>query len=232
MGGKAQANSIIIKYLKDKGIKNIEGMVITHFDNDHSGGAADIMKNFTVKNVYLNSFNDKTMTSVDIYKTIKDKQIPAKIPNYDIYNENNLKITTLISTEKADNEKSIITILKYNDFEMLFMGDAGIKAYKSLETLIPQNIEIFKVGHHGGSHVVNEEMLARLNPDVSIISTGANSFGHPNRRTLDILRNTDIYRTDRHNSIKAIVKGSEYRIYLYNPQKHKYELSQKYNTKS
>ncbi len=61
-GSKAQANSIIIKYLKDRGIKNIEGMIITHFDNDHSGGAVDIMNNLKVKKVYINSFKDKTMT--------------------------------------------------------------------------------------------------------------------------------------------------------------------------
>ena len=35
MGGKSQAEIIVLKYLKDKGIKNLEGMIITHFDNDH-----------------------------------------------------------------------------------------------------------------------------------------------------------------------------------------------------
>lgn len=230
-GGKAQANSIIIKYMKDKGIKNIEGLIITHFDNDHSGGAADIMKNVNVKNVYVNSFDDKTMTSVDIYKTINAKKISAKIPTGNIHKENNLVINTYISKSKADNEKSIITLLTYNDFNMLFMGDAGVVAFDDIKKNLPHNIEVLKVGHHGGAKVVNKEMLDYINPEVSIISTGPNAFGHPNRRTLDILRNTTIYRTDRHNSIKIKTGGEKYSLYTYLPERNKYVLSNKFTAK-
>ena len=52
-----------IKYLKDKGIKNLEGMIITHFDNDHSGGAVDLYNNLKIKSTYINSFNDTSFTS-------------------------------------------------------------------------------------------------------------------------------------------------------------------------
>lgn len=231
MGGKAQANSIIIKYLKDKGIKNIEGMIITHFDNDHSGGAADIMKNFHIKQIYLNNFNDTSMTSKNIFKTIKENKIPAIIPEGRIYKEPDLDIKAIISKQNEDNDKSIITLLKYKNFDMIFMGDAGIKAFSDLKEFIPNDIEVFKVGHHGGPKVVNEEMMTYLNSDVSIISTGPNSFGHPNKRTIDILRNTDIYRTDRHNSIKIESDGNLYNVYSYNPSRHKYEFSKKYTTK-
>ena len=228
-GGKAQANSIIIKYLKDKGIKDIEGMVITHFDNDHSGGAEDIMKNINVKNVYINSYSDKTMTSVNIFKTIKENKIPSKIPDRDIYSETDLTIKTYIASKKEDNDKSIITLLSYKDFDMIFMGDAGIGAFNELKREIPHhNIEVLKVGHHGGMNVANIDMLDYMNTKVSIISTGPNSFGHPNRTTVDILRNTDIYRTDRHNSIKILSDGNKYSVFLYNPQLHKYLISKKY----
>ena len=230
-GGKAQANSIIIKYLKDKGIKDIEGMIITHFDNDHSGGASDIMKNFRVHNVYLNSFEDKTMTSVEIYKTIKERNVFAKIPKDNIYKEKDLSVDTYISNSYADNEKSIITLLTYKDFNMLFMGDAGVVAFNDIKNSLPHNIEVLKVGHHGGSKVVNQEMLDYINPEISIISTGPNAFGHPNKRTLDILRNTKIYRTDRHNSIKITTNGNKYYTYLYSPEKHKYILSNEFNAK-
>lgn len=227
-GSKAQANSIIIKYLKDRGIKNIEGMIITHFDNDHSGGAMDIMNNLNVKQVYINSFKDNSLTSYNIYKTLQEKAIPAIIPNKNIYNEPDLKIQTFIANSKNDNDKSIITLLSYKDFDMLFMGDAGINAFKQLKQNFPQNIEVLKVGHHGGSNVVNSDMLDFLNTRVSIISTGPNAFGHPTAGTLDILRNTNIYRTDRHNAIKISSDGNLYKVYTYNPTKHKFILSQSF----
>lgn len=229
-GSKAQANSIIIKYLKDRGIKNIEGMIITHFDNDHSGGAVDIMKNLKVKHVYVNSFNDSSMTSVNIYKTLKDMNIPAKIPNYNksIYSENNFNLQTYMANSEKDNEKSIITLLSYKDFDMLFTGDAGTDAFNVIKKDLPHNIEILKVGHHGGPKVVNQNMLEHLNTKISIISTGPNSFGHPNKGTLDILRNTEIYRTDRDNSIKINTDGINYKIYTYDAFKKKYMISNRF----
>ena len=231
-GSNAQANSIIIKYLKDRGIKNIEGMIITHFDNDHSGGAVDIMKTMKVKQVYINSYKDKSMTSEHIYKALKELNIASNIPdsNKSIYSENNLNIQTYLANSEEDNEKSIITLLSYKDFDMLFTGDAGIEAFNKLKKDIPHNVEILKVGHHGGPHVVNSDMLNHLNTKVSIISTGPNSFDHPNRGTLDILRNTEIYRTDRNNSIKIESDGTDYTVYTYNKDKKKYQKSKEFIT--
>lgn len=229
-GSKAQANSIIIKYLKDKGIKNIESLIITHFDNDHSGGAVDIMKNLKVKKVYINSFDDKSMTSINIYKTLKELEIPVQIPhnNKSIYSENNLNIQNYIASSKEDNEKSLMTLLTYKNFDMLFTGDAGTGAFNKLKKDIPHNIEILKVGHHGGSNVVNYEMLNHLKPTISIISTGPNAFGHPNKGTLDILRKTDIYRTDRNNSIKITSDGNNYLVYTFDTYRKKYIKSKEF----
>ena len=229
-GSRAQANSIIIKYLKDRGIKNIEALIITHFDNDHSGGAVDIMKNLRIKRVYVNSFDDNSMISQNIYKTIKELEIPVQIPtnNKSVYFEGELSIKTYMANLKEDNEKSIITLLKYKDFDMLFTGDAGIEAFEQVKKDIPHNIEILKVGHHGGPHVVNKKMLEHLGTKVSIISTGPNAFGHPNKGTIDLLRSTEIFRTDRHNSIEIISDGVVYKLYTFDNSKKKYIIANQY----
>lgn len=231
-GSKAQANSIIIKYLKDRGIKNIEALIITHFDNDHSGGAVDIMKNLKVKQVYINSYNDKSTTSKIIYNALEKNQILNKIPlnNSSIYKENDLNIQTYQAKTDKENDNSIITLLSYKNFDMLFMGDAGTKAFDQLKSDIPTNIEVLKVGHHGGLNTVNKEMLDHIKTEASIISTGINSFGHPYKGTLDTLRETNIYRTDRHNSIKIKTNGDEYSIYTFNPKKKKYIKTQQSKT--
>ncbi len=188
------------------------------------------MNNLKVKKVYINSFKDKTMTSINIYKTLREKKIPTNIPqnNKSIYSEKDLNLQTFMANAQEDNEKSIITLLSFKDFDMLFSGDAGIGAFEQLKNEIPHNVEVLKVGHHGGPNVINTSMLNHLNTQVSIISTGPNAFGHPNRGTLDILRNTDIYRTDRHNSIKITSDGKAYKVLLFNPSKHKYEISKEY----
>ena len=231
-GGSSQAKVIILKYLKDRGIKNIEGLIITHFDNDHCGGVVDLINNLKIKNVYINSMVADSYTSKHIFEVFKKKNISPILAknNEKIYSENSLTIKTYRAFLKSDNENSIMTLISYNNFDELFMGDAGIEAYGIVKNKIPATkIEVLKVGHHGANGVVSNEMLNTLKPDVSIVSTGQNKFGHPTKVTLDTLRNTDIYRTDKHNSVKISVNSKNYGVYTYNTVAHKYELFKKYN---
>lgn len=230
-GGNSQAKLIILQYLKDRGLKNIEGMIITHFDNDHSGGAVDLINGLKVKNVYINTKDNDSYTSKNIYQTLKTKNINTILPdnNQIIYSENNLQIKTYMPSGKSDNDKSIITLLSYKNFQTLFMGDAGINAYNSIKKDLPgEDIEVLKVGHHGAKGVVDNQMISELNPKVSIISTGQNTFGHPNKITLDTLRNTDIYRTDQNNSIKIIHTKNTCKVQTFDRIKHKYKTYKTY----
>ncbi len=219
------AKIVIIKYLKDRGIKNIEGMILTHFDLDHAGGAVDIMNELNVKNVYINSTRQETETVKKIFSTITEKDISSILvkEKSTIYEENDLTITNYIANIKnSDNENSIITLLQYKDFDMLFTGDAGTIAFNKIKPDLPHNVDVLKVGHHGGRNVVDKDMIKYLNNDVSIISTGPNAFGHPVASTLLALEYTKIYRTDKHKSIKISTDGQTYNIDTFNPLKHKY----------
>lgn len=234
--GNSQAKIIMLKYLKDRGIKNLEGVIVTHFDNDHSGGTTEIINHTNVKNLYLNTRNTDTYTGSNIYKTIKETGQNYKIANNneEIYKEKNFKIKTYKANIKGKDESngnSIVTLVSYKNFDMLFMGDAGIESFEQIKRDIPHNVEILKVGHHGGPKVADTKMLDHLGNKVSIISTGINYFGHPNKGTLDILRNTEIYRTDLHNSIKVTSNGDYYKIYSYDPTDKKYELKNTLYTK-
>ena len=227
--GNSQAKIIMLKYLKDRGIKNIEGVIVTHFDNDHSGGAAEIISNTKVKTLYLNNTKTDTKTAKNIFKTAKKIHQNYKIvqDNQQIYAEKDFKIRTFkanISGKDADNGCSTITLVSFKDFDMLFMGDAGVKSFEQVQKEIPHNIEVLKVGHHGGPNVVDERMLNHLNNEVSLIPTGVNYFGHPNKGTLDILRKTEILRTDLMHSIKISTDGNTYKIYTYSNASKKYEL--------
>lgn len=205
-GGKTQAQMIILSYLKDNGIKNIEGLILTHFDSDHAGGAVDLIENLRIKNIYVNSLNDKSNLAKKIYKVGKGKLRLAQ-NNETIYKEKDLTIKNFLAGlkgEELENENSIITLVSYKNFEELFMGDAGVVAFNRIKKYLPYNIEVLKVGHHGAKNVIDKQFLNRINPQLAIISTGLNNYGHPNGITLEILRKhkVKILRTDRQNAIE------------------------------
>lgn len=234
--GNSQAKIIMLKYLKDRGIKNLEGVIVTHFDNDHSGGTVDFIENTKIDTLYLNTKDSSTITAKNIFKAVKKRRQNVKYVknNTVIYSEPDLKIKTYkanIGGKNKDNESSTITLLSYKNFDMLFMGDAGVKSFSKVQGGIPDNIEVLKVGHHGGPNVVNESMLKHLGNTVSLISTGINYFGHPNKGTLDTLRNTVILRTDLLNSIKISTDGNLYKIYSYDTHDKKYKIKEKFYSK-
>lgn len=218
-GGKSQAKFIILEYLKDNGIKNIEALILTHFDSDHAGGAVDLIEKLNIKTIYVNSLEDKSKIAQNIYKKGFKKIKLAKI-NETIYTEGDLSVRNFVSGfqgEEFENENSIITLVSNNNFDILFMGDAGVLAFNKIKNNLPNKIEVLKVGHHGAKNVVDKEFLDKINPDYAIVSTGINNYGHPNGVTLDLLdsHNVKVLRTDKNNAIKIENKDEDYNIYSF-----------------
>ena len=226
-GGKSQAEMLIIKYFTDKGIKNLDSIIVTHFDNDHCGGAIDFLQKTNVDKIYVNSITHDSKSAKEIYLKAKERNtqvIEAKNGQI-VYEKDGLNLSNYITKDIpgiGDNESSIVTLLSYHNFTMLFMADAGIETFYNLKNYIPRNITVLKVGHHGASGVVNKSMTDYLNPKFSIISTGENKFGHPSIYTISTLKNSNILRTDINNAIKIAVNNRNFTIYTYNREKRKF----------
>jgi len=107
----------------------------------------------------------------------------------------------------------------------------GVVTFNRIKHNLPHNVEVLKVGHHGGPNVVSKSMTDYLDTKVSVVSTGINYFGHPNKGTLDILRNTLILRTDMLNSVKISTDGNIYKIYSYDNQDKKYKIKETLHAK-
>lgn len=227
-GGKSQAEIMILKYMKDKGIKSLDSLIVTHFDNDHCGGAVDLMNGLRVRRLYVNTLNHDSIAAKNIYETAKMRGVNVVLASnkQNLYNENGFLMTNYINLhpmQKSDNETSILTFLRYKDFSMLFTGDSGIETFNSLKADLPRNITVLKIGHHGAVGVVNKEMVDYIVPKYSLISVGENKFGHPSMMTLDILSGTKILRTDINNSIRFVVDDKGLRIYTYDIKRRRYK---------
>ena len=224
-GGKSQAEVIVLKYLQDKGIKDIDSLVVTHFDNDHCGGALDVVKELNVKKIYVNDLDHYSVSAKNLYKIAKSKgtELLLATNNQELYNSKGLVLTNFLGVNSDnDNENSIITLLKYNDFTMLFTGDVGISGIKRVLEFLPQNITVLKVPHHGALGGLDKSIVEYLYPQYSIISVGENKFGHPAQYTLELLGNSRVLRTDVDNSVLITVSKKNYKIKTYDSKRRRY----------
>lgn len=228
-GGKSQAEMLLLKYLTDRGIKKIDTIILTHFDNDHCGGAVDLIKGVKVKNLYVNSLNHDSKAAKYIYKTALKYGVNVILAQnrQKVMDDEGLEITNYIAPEIegiGDNEASILTLLKYKNFSMLFTGDSGISTFEKLKANLPSGITVLKVGHHGANGVINREMLSYLKPETAVISVGTNKFGHPSIRTLEMLKDIKTLRTDVNNSIRFVVNDRGYDTFVFDSVKKRYIL--------
>lgn len=210
--GISDAKAIIGEYFKDKNIKELEILIVTHFDTDHCGGVKYILDNFKVKTVYIQNSSPDEISGRKIIDIMKNKNINYKTAqnNSTIYQENNFKLKTYTAKiksgadkDKLDNENSIVTLAESNGIKALFMADCGVLGYNDIK-ILPRDITILKVGHHGAKNSVNKEMLEKFKPRYSIISSGYNTYGHPAYETLKALRESgsEIFITRDEGALK------------------------------
>ena len=118
------------------------------------------------------------------------------------------------------NNTSLVMLLEYQEFEMLFTGDVEKEGELEIvrymqESDFDNEIEVLKVAHHGSSGSSCKEFLEVFGPKLSLISCGRNnSYGHPHEETLERLTNTAsrILVTSDYGAITLAVRKNKCRI--------------------
>ena len=211
-------NNRTIPYLKSKGIKKIDNLILTHGDYDHMGDAINLVNNFKVEKVIFNcgKFNDLEKELIKVLDT-------RKIKYYSCINELNIDNNKLyfLQTKEYDNENdnSNVIYTKINGYKFMFMGDAGVDKEKDiLEKYNMSNIDVLKVGHHGSTTSSSKKFIDEINPKYGVISVGKNNkYGHPNKEVLNNLSDSKIYRTDEDGSILFKIKNNKLKIKTCSP---------------
>ena len=206
------AKNKIIPYLKSLGIKSLDYLIITHGDNDHIGESINLIDNFKVDKVLLNSGNDNNLEK-NLMEFLNKKNIQYK--NISKYNLeiNNYDLNFINNIDSNENEDSLIIYTVIDNLHILLMGDAGkpsenrlIDEYKSLK------VDILKVGHHGSKNSSSEEFIKFIEPTTALISVGLkNRFNHPNKQTIDILNDNNVttYMTSINGSVRINLKNNK-----------------------
>lgn len=204
---------IISPYLRMRGISQVDYLMMTHPHNDHLGGLLYILRNFKVKQIFVNGDSCDSPIFHEFQSVTDSLQIPMQtLKTGDLfYFSENVDFWVLHPpdssgiTENHENNNSIVIKLIYGNSTFLLTGDIEIQAEQQLlhfGSLL--NSEILKVAHHGSISSSMTPFLKKVNPSSGVISVGKrNRFKHPSPTTLKRLQaeEIEILRTDQSGAI-------------------------------
>ena len=152
------------KSLYGQSVYEIDLLVLTHKDNDHSGNKEAIMQDFEVKRIW-----DNTMS------LIEDKEFSLRQIND-------------IDISQNENENSLVLVSQLNGLSILLCGDATKQQEQHFAERINETMDICKIGHHGSDTSTSWKLLDTAGCPVAIISAGLNNrYGHPHEAVVERL---------------------------------------------
>jgi competence protein ComEC len=179
------------------GDRSIDVIIATHPDADHIGGLPEVFSSYKV-GLYVEPGAESENSIDDLLRERVAKEgietlfarggetidfgdgakLMIIFPNSDV-------------TGWETNDASIVARLIYGDRSFLFTGDAGIRTENILMSLAPElmDVDVLKAGHHGSRTSTSLSFAQAASPTYAVISAGKdNTYGHPHKEVLDILK--------------------------------------------
>lgn len=188
--------------LMSRGIFQIDGLILTHYDRDHAAGAQYLLSCVPAKVIYLPNCADEE----GALDTLPDSFAKIMVHSITTNTFANTKITLVPSkSDLSSNESGLCVLFQTENCDILITGDRSAAGERELMRMIdlPQ-LEVLIVGHHGSKYSTGQYLLDVTRPEIAIISAGLdNSYGHPAQEVLDRLQNAGckIYRTDLQGTV-------------------------------
>ena len=205
---------VVVPFLKRMGVERIDYFVVTHLHSDHMGGAASVLKNFTIGQFIFPEQITKSKSWMEAYEAARSHGVRMRnircgmvLDSGDIY-----RIYVLHPNKHYVGERGVSFSRRFNDGSIvlkIYIGNRTILLQGDIEKKVEHELtlafgpflrsDVLKVGHHGASTSSSKEYIESVRPEYAVISVGAaNKFGHPSLQTIESLRSVGalVWRTD------------------------------------
>ena len=170
---------VILPYLRHRGIGRLDGMIVSHLDNDHSGGAASVMRGVTVDRVIssIASGHPALGARNDVERCQSGMQWSSGSLAFNVVHP----APADYAAKRATNSMSCVILVTSDSIRLLFTGDVPLADEAALLQREPAlRANWLAVPHHGSRSSSSAPLLASLGATSAVAQAGyRNRFGHP-----------------------------------------------------
>lgn len=202
------------RYLQSYGEYRVEALILTHYDEDHAGGAMQLMERERVERIFLPDTQDEGGLRREIVRKANERGTQIVWVKEDQtldFVGGQIRIFAPVSG-KSSNDSGISVLASAGEYDMLVTGDMTAQTeYRLLEEKPIAQAEVLVAGHHGAATSTSYALLGRVRPQLVLISVGEdNTYGHPAEQTLERIETAGaaVYRTDERGTIT--IRGSKH----------------------
>ncbi|MFT7008445.1 MAG: competence protein ComEC [Colwellia sp.] len=158
--GFNMANAVILPYLQHIGVAQLDKMIISHSDNDHAGGLAEIQESIVVNELIYNG------------KKTPKNAVCLQGKSF-IWQSLHFKMLWPKDIVSKENDDSCVLLISDGKRSVLLTGDISKKVEAALLQQYPKlSADILIVPHHGSKTSSSDLFITTLKPSVAVVSAG------------------------------------------------------------
>jgi len=217
---------IVVPYLRAIGLTELSGMIVSHNDNDHTGGMRAVLRD--VDSGWL--LHGLPLDS----PLLKDASKPQHCARGQHWRWEGVAFEILNPAPAAyqepgrrDNNYSCVLKVSIAGHSLLITGDGEKLVEQELLAEVANQLpaSVLVAGHHGSLTSSTPAFVAQVHPSTVVFTMGyRNRFGHPKPQVVERYRaiGSAILRSDRDGMIRLDFGGNGIHASQYRPQHRHY----------
>lgn len=223
-----RVEDLVIPYLHEMGVTEIDYLVVSHPDQDHIGGMPRLLDRMPVRNFVDPAIPTTNQTYGHVLERVIEYDVNPIRAEQGVTLDMGDRVEAEIlwprppfimdGSEPDTNENSTVIRLRIGDVSFLLTGDIESEAEATIVEEFDNDdlrSDVMLVAHHGSRTSSRAEFLDAVAPDVVVIPVGLdNAYGHPHDEVMQRLRfrGISIHRTDLDGTVEMISDGVRYDV--------------------